>query len=175
MSQQQESAGSEQHQAWRRWRIARPTLVYVTAVPGVIAVILVVSTVTLGLRVADLARTTSLLVGAVAGVLLALLLLGIAVVLVIYVRRALRFRRRFLELGPQGLVHHDGKAVRRIRWAEIDRLFEVPPIPQLGLALRDGSAVTLTVPTKVNGEAEFQEARSLILGQLGGGNQSSRP
>jgi hypothetical protein len=174
MSQQHESAGPGRQQVWRRWQIARPTMAYVTAVPALVAVILVVSMVALGVRAATLARTTSIFAATLMVVLMVVLFLGIAVVLAIYVRRALRVRRMFLELGPRGVVHHDGKGVRLIGWAEIDRLFEVPPVRQLGLQLRDGSAVTLTVPTKVNGDSEFQDARSMILGQLGG-NQPPQP
>ncbi len=138
MSHQNQPAEYGQRQPspeWRRWQVARWWKVYVTAFPVLVAVILAVTIVMLGPR-AVAALTAPFALAVIMVALIVALWLFILVVLVIFVRRALRFRRMFLEIGPQGLVHHDGRTLRRIGWAEIDRLLEAQSLSQLGLSLR---------------------------------------
>ncbi len=153
--------------AWRRWQVAGQQL----TVHGIVVPVLAV--VAAGLSMVSVFSQLYLLLGGASFVFEAILLLlrillcvGVVVLMVVSFQRAARLRRMFVEVGPHGVVQHDGWTAQRIPWTEIDRLYEPQP-GQLGLLLRNGRSVTLAVPTKQTGPVEVQAARHMILGQLG--------
>ncbi len=172
MSQPYESIASGQQQVWRRWQVAGSQLTLLGTVFPILTVILVILSVAMVFtQVALFITGSDYAAEAILLLMRILLFIAFVVLMVVAFLRAARLRRVFLEVGPHGVVHHDGRSARSIPWTAIDRLYEPQP-GQLGLLLRDGRSVTLTVPTKHHGATEVQAARHLILSQLG---QLGRP